>query len=74
MNNGISRRRFLEQSILLGAAGMVSPLIYNLSEPMAAKNKTKDDISAAQWALVDEIRAGKWKNLDFPVSPAKISG
>jgi len=27
---------------------------------------TKDDISLAQWALVDEIRAGKWKNLDFP--------
>ena len=27
---------------------------------------THDDISLAQWALVDEIRAGKWKNLDFP--------
>lgn len=26
----------------------------------------KDDISLAQWALVEEIRAGKWKNLDFP--------
>ena len=26
----------------------------------------KDDISLAQWALVDEIRAGKWTNLDFP--------
>lgn len=26
----------------------------------------KDDISLAQWALVDEIRAGKWKTLDFP--------
>ena len=26
----------------------------------------KDDISLAQWALVDEIRSGKWKNLDFP--------
>ncbi len=25
----------------------------------------KDDISLAQWALVDEIRAGKWKTLDF---------
>ena len=24
-----------------------------------------DDISLAQWALVDEIRAGKWKTLDF---------
>lgn len=27
---------------------------------------TRDDISLAEWALVEEIRAGKWKNLDFP--------
>ena len=27
---------------------------------------TKDNISLAEWALVEEIRAGKWKNLDFP--------
>lgn len=26
----------------------------------------KTDISLAQWALVEEIRAGKWKTLDFP--------
>ena len=26
----------------------------------------KDDISLAQWALVEEIRTGKWKTLDFP--------
>jgi L-ribulose-5-phosphate 3-epimerase len=26
----------------------------------------KEDISLAQWALVEEIRAGKWKTLDFP--------
>jgi L-ribulose-5-phosphate 3-epimerase len=26
----------------------------------------KNDISLAEWALVDEIREGKWKNLDFP--------
>ena len=26
----------------------------------------KNDISLAQWALVEEIRAGKWNNLDFP--------
>lgn len=25
-----------------------------------------DDISLAQWALVEEIRGGQWKNLDFP--------
>ena len=26
----------------------------------------KNDISLAEWALVHEIRAGHWKNLDFP--------
>src|SRR6478609_2431500 len=26
----------------------------------------KDDISLAQWALIEEIQAGKWKTLDFP--------
>lgn len=26
----------------------------------------KDDISLAQWSLIDEFRAGKWKTLDFP--------
>jgi len=34
--------------------------IYNMSQ------LTKDNISLAEWALVEEIRAGKWKNLDFP--------
>jgi sugar phosphate isomerase/epimerase len=27
---------------------------------------SNDDISLAQWALVDEIKSGKWKTLDFP--------
>lgn len=26
----------------------------------------KDDISLAQWALVNEIKEGRWKTLDFP--------
>ncbi|MCW3114500.1 MAG: barrel protein [Segetibacter sp.] len=26
----------------------------------------QDDISLAQWALVGELKAGKWKTLDFP--------
>jgi len=26
----------------------------------------KDDISLAQWALIEEFREGKWKTLDFP--------
>ena len=35
---------------------------------------TTDDISLAQWALVDELRAGKWKNLDFPSIARKDFG
>ena len=26
----------------------------------------KNDISLAQWSLIEEWRAGKWKTLDFP--------
>jgi len=34
---------------------------------MSKKNPAeKNDISLAQWALIDEFREGKWKNLDFP--------
>jgi hydroxypyruvate isomerase len=28
--------------------------------------EARDDISLAQWALVHEVRQGKWKTLDFP--------
>ena len=48
------------------AAGIVAPAFMRSSEVMATPRMTHDDISLAQWALVDEIRAGKWKNLDFP--------
>ena len=62
----MDRRNFLETSITLGAAGLISPSLFK-KEFMGTNNSaTKDDISIAQWALVDEIRAGKWKNLDFP--------
>jgi L-ribulose-5-phosphate 3-epimerase len=59
----------MEKTIGLGAAGLALPTILEASE---RENKeemprlVKDDISLAQWALVDEIRAGKWKTLDFP--------
>ena len=33
---------------------------------MTNQKKMQDDISLAQWALVDEVRGGKWKTLDFP--------
>jgi L-ribulose-5-phosphate 3-epimerase len=63
-----SRRGFIEKSALLGAAGLVAPAlnIKLKANAMATPQMTHDDISLAQWALVQEIRDGKWKNLDFP--------
>lgn len=67
-NHTLNRRDFLQQSLVLGAAGLAAPSLFNPLTAMTTTPATtaKDDISLAQWALVDEIRAGKWKNLDFP--------
>jgi hydroxypyruvate isomerase len=63
----MNRRSFIEKSAVLGAAGLITPAIMTTSaQRVAATPPVKDDISLAQWALVEEIRAGKWKNLDFP--------
>lgn len=51
---------------MLGATGLLAPALYKTTETMATPRMTYDDISLAQWALVDEIRKGKWTNLDFP--------
>jgi len=61
-----SRRGFLEKTALLGAAGLLAPGLKIESNAMPTPRMTHDDISLAQWALVNEIRDGKWKNLDFP--------
>jgi hydroxypyruvate isomerase len=42
------------------------PSVFRSEMTKTEMRLTKDDISLAQWALVDEIQAGKWKNLDFP--------
>jgi L-ribulose-5-phosphate 3-epimerase len=70
----ISRRNFLEKSMVLGAAGLVMPSALKADDMMSAPRPVKDDISLAQWALVDEIQAGKWKNLDFPQIARKDFG
>ena len=74
MKKNFSRRGFIEKSALLGAAGIVAPALGLQAAPAPGPHPaaaptprmTHDDISLAQWALVEEIRAGKWKNLDFP--------
>jgi hydroxypyruvate isomerase len=62
----ISRRNFIEKSTLISAAGLTIPNIFGSEITKTEMRLVKDDISLAQWALVEEIQAGKWKNLDFP--------
>src|SRR5687767_5711440 len=62
----MNRRKFLENSVALGAAGLITPSFMQEQTNNTAIAPPKDDISLAEWALVEEIRAGKWKNLDFP--------
>src|SRR5512140_2395686 len=61
----MTRRNFLEKSIAAGAAGIVAPSVLGSSVMSPMPRPVKDDISLAQWALVDEVKSGKWKTLDF---------
>jgi len=61
----ITRRGFIEKSAVLGAGGFLLPSLDKNSHAMATPRMTYDDISLAQWALVQEIRDSKWKTLDF---------
>ena len=62
----MDRRNFIGKTMALGAAGMVAPSLQALSSNSSGPWLRPDDISIAQWALVQEIRDGKWKTLDFP--------
>lgn len=64
----LKRREFLGTSLAAGAAGLVAPALLQTGRMLAAPRggNKKDDISIAQWALVQEIREGKWTTLDFP--------
>jgi L-ribulose-5-phosphate 3-epimerase len=70
----MTRRNFIGKSVLAGAAGMVAPSMMNASLVSTPERMVRDDISLAQWALVEEIRAGKWKTLDFPAVARKDFG
>jgi hypothetical protein len=48
---------------------MIAPSLLKTQILQAAQETVwirKNNISLAEWALVDEIRDGKWTNLDFP--------
>ncbi len=49
----------------MGAAGFAAPSILRDMITEATPRMIYDDISLAQWALVDEVRSGKWKTVDF---------
>ena len=60
-----TRRDFLKKSIA-SCIALQSAQLFIPAQLPAKPRMIKDDISLAQWALVDEIREGKWKTLDFP--------
>ncbi|MCF8335513.1 MAG: sugar phosphate isomerase/epimerase, partial [Bacteroidales bacterium] len=62
----MKRREFINKSLALGAMGFIAPSMMAASKGQVNPVNRKDDISIAQWALVNEIRKGKWKTLDFP--------
>ena len=61
----VTRRNFLGTTLALGA-GLSGFAFDSRNRLNAALRTDKDAISLAEWALVQEIRDGKWKNLDFP--------
>jgi sugar phosphate isomerase/epimerase len=61
-----SRRDFIQKTALVAGATSIAPGLLSFSSTNQQMTMKKDDISLAQWALVDEIREGKWKTLDFP--------
>lgn len=65
-NKTVNRRDFLQKSAILGTASMIAPALLSTLEANPTPRTIKDDISIAQWSLVDEVRKGKWKTLDFP--------
>ncbi len=63
--DNLTRRNFVASSLALGA-GLTASASMNLQTARARPRPIKDDISIAQWALVEEVRQGKWKTVDFP--------
>ncbi len=61
----ITRRNFLEKSMAVSGAAITAPSLLNAALTKPTPRMIRDDISLAQWALVDEVKAGKWKTLDF---------
>ena len=61
----ITRRNFVEKSMAISGAALAAPSVLKAAVMKPTPRMIKDDISLAQWALVDEVKAGKWKTVDF---------
>jgi L-ribulose-5-phosphate 3-epimerase len=62
----MNRRDFMGKTAAVGAASLMGPAAFAASKKKPSTPIImKDDISLAQWSLVDEVREGKWKTLDF---------
>ncbi len=66
MKKNVNRRDFLQKSMIIGATSILTPGLIASADTIPTPRMVTDDISIAQWALVQEIRQGKWKTLDFP--------
>lgn len=62
----MKRRQFLANSLSVGLAGTLAPAFVKSTFAAPTPRMVHDDISIAQWALVDEMKAGIFKTLDFP--------
>lgn len=65
----VTRRGFIGKSLAIGAGSLIAPALSRMQPLHAAQESSwigRNDISLAQWALVNEVRSGKWKTLDFP--------
>tara|TARA_Y100001972_G_scaffold129240_1_gene195611 strand:- start:805 stop:1677 length:873 start_codon:yes stop_codon:yes gene_type:complete len=60
-----SRRNFIEKSLLLSGSTFLPYQLLTAKNMTRSDRMVRDDISLAQWALVDEVRSGKWKTVDF---------
>lgn len=65
MKQELTRRGFVTRSLAIGG-GIAAAVSLRNNSLKATPRAVKDDISLAQWALVQEIRAGQWTTLDFP--------
>jgi L-ribulose-5-phosphate 3-epimerase len=66
INKIINRRNFLYKSALAGAGGVIAPWAISSAKASGTPRMITNDISIAQWALVDEVHKGVWKTVDFP--------